>query len=55
MMMYVCADVEDEKPMSTIAFVSPKGTAGKTTSGFLLAIALTKFCAVTIIDADPNQ
>ena len=41
--------------MPTIAFVSPKGGAGKTTSAFLLATALTKFQEVTIIDADPNH
>jgi chromosome partitioning protein len=41
--------------MPTIAFVSPKGGAGKTTSAFLLATALTKFYEVTIIDADPNH
>src|ERR1700684_1851288 len=41
--------------MPTIAFVSPKGGAGKTTSAFLLATALTKFYDVTVIDADPNH
>src|SRR5271154_54101 len=41
--------------MPTIAFVSPKGGAGKTTSAFLLATALTKFYEVTVIDADPNH
>jgi chromosome partitioning protein len=41
--------------MPTIVFVSPKGGAGKTTSAFLLATALTKFYDVTIIDADPNH
>jgi chromosome partitioning protein len=41
--------------MPTIAFVSPKGGVGKTTSAFLLASALTKFYDVTIIDADPNH
>lgn len=41
--------------MPTIAFVSPKGGAGKTTSAFLLATALTTFQEVTIIDADPNH
>jgi chromosome partitioning protein len=41
--------------MPTIAFVSSKGGAGKTTSAFLLAMALTKFQEVTIIDADPNH
>jgi chromosome partitioning protein len=41
--------------MPTIAFVSPKGGVGKTTSAFLLATALTTFQDVTIIDADPNH
>jgi len=41
--------------MPTIAFVSPKGGAGKTTSAFLLATALTRFQEVTLIDADPNH
>jgi chromosome partitioning protein len=41
--------------MPTIAFVSPKGGAGKTTSAFLLSTALAKFQAVTVIDADPNH
>jgi len=41
--------------MPTIAFVSPKGGAGKTTSAFLLATALTRFQEVTVIDADPNH
>ena len=41
--------------MPTIAFVSPKGGAGKTTSAFLLSIALTKYYDVTLIDADPNR
>jgi chromosome partitioning protein len=41
--------------MPTIAFVSPKGGAGKTTSAFLLATALTRFQDVTVIDADPNH
>src|ERR1700678_4342565 len=41
--------------MPTIAFVSPKGGAGKTTSAFLLSTALLKFYDVTIIDADPNH
>ena len=41
--------------MPTIAFVSPKGGAGKTTSAFLLATALAKLYDVTIIDADPNH
>jgi chromosome partitioning protein len=41
--------------MPTIAFVSPKGGAGKTTSAFLLSTALAKLYDVTIIDADPNH
>jgi chromosome partitioning protein len=41
--------------MPTIAFVSPKGGAGKTTSAFLLATALAKLQPVTVIDADPNH
>ena len=41
--------------MPTIAFVSPKGGAGKTTSAFLLSTALAKFQEVTVIDADPNH
>jgi chromosome partitioning protein len=41
--------------MPTIAFVSSKGGAGKTTSALLLATALTTFQEVTIIDADPNH
>src|ERR1022692_1863769 len=41
--------------MPTIAFVSPKGGAGKTTSAFLLATALAKLQDGTIIDADPNH
>jgi len=41
--------------MPTIAFVSPKGGVGKTTSAFLLASVFAKICDVTIIDADPNH
>lgn len=41
--------------MPTIAFVSPKGGAGKTTAAFLLSTALAKLYDVTIIDADPNH
>jgi chromosome partitioning protein len=41
--------------MPTIAFVSPKGGAGKTTSAFLLSMALAKLYDVTVIDADPNH
>jgi chromosome partitioning protein len=41
--------------MPTIAFVSPKGGVGKTTSAFLFSTALAKIYDVTIIDADPNH
>jgi chromosome partitioning protein len=41
--------------MPTIAFVSPKGGVGKTTSAFLLATVFARLCEVTIIDADPNH
>src|SRR6204780_4517842 len=41
--------------MPTIAFVSPKGGSGKTTSAFLLSMALAKLDGVTVIDADPNH
>jgi chromosome partitioning protein len=41
--------------MPTIAFVSPKGGVGKTTSAFLLSTALARMYDVTIIDADPNH
>lgn len=41
--------------MPTIAFVTPKGGAGKTTSAFLLATTLARFQDVTVIDADPNH
>jgi chromosome partitioning protein len=41
--------------MPTIAFISPKGGAGKTTSAFLLSTALAKLYDVTVIDADPNH
>jgi len=41
--------------MPTIAFVSPKGGAGKSTSALLLAMAFANIYDVTIIDADPNQ
>src|SRR5580698_3309041 len=41
--------------MPTIAFVSSKGGAGKTTSAFLLSAALAKLYDVTFIDADPNH
>jgi len=41
--------------MPTIAFVSPKGGAGKTTSALVLAEQLARAADVTIIDADPNR
>jgi chromosome partitioning protein len=41
--------------MPTIALVSPKGGAGKTTTAFLLSTALAKLYDVTVIDADPNH
>ena len=41
--------------MPTIAFVSPKGGVGKSTSALLLATALAKVSEVTMIDADPNH
>lgn len=41
--------------MPTIAFISPKGGVGKTTSAFLFSTALAKIYDVTIIDADPNH
>jgi chromosome partitioning protein len=41
--------------MPTIAFVSPKGGVGKTTSAFLFAMAIAKIYDVTVIDADPNH
>jgi chromosome partitioning protein len=41
--------------MPTIAFVSPKGGVGKTTSAFLFSTEVAKIYDVTIIDADPNH
>ncbi|MBB6146829.1 chromosome partitioning protein [Silvibacterium bohemicum] len=41
--------------MPTIAFVSPKGGVGKTTSAFLFATAIAEIYDVTVIDADPNH
>jgi chromosome partitioning protein len=41
--------------MPTVALVSPKGGAGKTTSALLLSTALAKLYDVTVIDADPNH
>lgn len=41
--------------MPTIAFISPKGGVGKTTSALAVATQLAaKGAAVTVIDADPN-
>ena len=41
--------------MPTIAFVSPKGGAGKTTAALVLATQLARGAQVTVIDADPNE
>ena len=41
--------------MPTIAFVSPKGGVGKTTSALLLSTALAVHYDVTVIDADLNH
>ena len=41
--------------MPTIAFVSPKGGVGKTTSAFLVATCMAQVTDVTLIDADPNH
>jgi chromosome partitioning protein len=41
--------------MPTVAFVSPKGGVGKTTSAFLFATAIAAIYDVTMIDADPNH
>jgi chromosome partitioning protein len=42
--------------MPTIAFATPKGGAGKSTSAVLLATELAqRGVAVTVIDADPNR
>jgi cellulose biosynthesis protein BcsQ len=41
--------------MPTIAFVSPKGGAGKTTSAFLLSTELAKLYDVTLIDGRPQS
>lgn len=41
--------------MPTVAFVSPKGGVGKTTSALLIACELTAHYDVTVIDADPNR
>lgn len=42
--------------MPTVAFVSPKGGAGKTTAALLLALGLSEQgLRVAMIDADPNK
>lgn len=41
--------------MPTIAFISPKGGVGKTTSATILATQLARIAPVTVIDADPNR
>jgi chromosome partitioning protein len=41
--------------MPVIAFASPKGGAGKTTSALVLALLLATIDDVTVIDADPNH
>jgi len=41
--------------MPTIAFVSPKGGVGKTTSAFLFSTAIAEIYEITLIDADPNH
>lgn len=41
--------------MPVIAFVSPKGGVGKTTSAVLLASQLAREADVTVIDADANK
>jgi chromosome partitioning protein len=43
-----------EKKMPTIAFIQPKGGAGKSTLALLLAAELAKGAQVMVIDADPN-
>ncbi len=41
--------------MPIIAFVSPKGGAGKTTSALVLATQIARHAKITVIDADPNH
>lgn len=41
--------------MPTIAIVSPKGGAGKTTTALVLATQIARKTHVTVIDADPNH
>lgn len=42
--------------MRTIAFISPKGGAGKTTAALLLALGLVELGnTVAMVDADPNK
>jgi len=38
-----------------IVFESSKGGAGKTTSALLLALSVSNFATVTVVDADPNH
>ena len=40
--------------MPTIAFIQPKGGAGKSTSALILATTLAQGASVIVIDADPN-
>jgi chromosome partitioning protein len=45
-----------EQPLRVVAFVSPKGGAGKTTAALVLALGLAeRGQRVAIIDADPNR
>jgi chromosome partitioning protein len=45
-----------EQPLRVIAFVSPKGGAGKTTAALVLALGLAeRGQRVAMIDADPNR
>jgi chromosome partitioning protein len=42
--------------LATVAFISPKGGAGKTTAALLLALGLNeRGRKVAIIDSDPNK
>ncbi len=47
---------EKKTGLPTVAFVNPKGGAGKTTAALLLALGLSKQGArVAMIDSDPNK
>lgn len=47
---------EKKNGLPTVAFVNPKGGAGKTTAALLLALGLSKQGArVAMIDSDPNK